>query len=116
MISEATYKYLQANKYRTRILDIIKVKGKTKPVTVFEVYGVFSEDLPPKDLNYYQVYQEAFENYLNREFSQATEKFEVAKSLRPKDPATNGMMDRIQAINIHGLPEEWDGSVTLTSK
>jgi len=116
MISEATYEYLQPNRYRTRILDIITVKGKTKPVKVYEVYGTLSDDLPPEDIYYYQTYHEAFENYLNREFSLAAEKFDVAKTLRPKDPATKGMIARIQTLNIQTLPEEWDGSIALTSK
>lgn len=42
MISEFTHACLTPNQFRTRLLDVIKVQGKTKAVKVFEVYGTTS--------------------------------------------------------------------------
>ncbi|MBF0303475.1 MAG: adenylate/guanylate cyclase domain-containing protein, partial [Desulfamplus sp.] len=44
MISEFTYKQLTQCRFKTRILDYIRVKGKTEPVLVYEVYGEARQD------------------------------------------------------------------------
>lgn len=116
MISESTYNALTPNRFRTRVLDVIKVKGKTEAVKVFEVYGESSAPLAPGDGEYYQTYQAAFEAYLSRNFANAREQFVSALQLRPNDPAASGMMKRIDELNPDELPEDWDGSVALTSK
>ncbi|MCP4401469.1 MAG: hypothetical protein GY801_29750, partial [bacterium] len=56
------------------MLDFIKVKGKSKPVKVFEVYGETSDSIEPEDLKYYQTDQTGFEAYLARDFTSALEK------------------------------------------
>jgi len=116
MISEFTYEQLSSDLFRARVLDVIKVKGKSKAVKVFEVYGEGSETIDPNDLLYYQTYDEAFEAYLSRKFALAQEKFLLALSLRPNDRAAKEMISRINSLNIDDLPDDWDGSVTLTSK
>ncbi len=116
MISEGTFDNLQPEKFRARVLDVIKVEGKTKAVKVYEVYGEITDELAPETLNYYRTYHEAFTAYLDKEFSLAHEKFTQALALRSNDPAAQGMLSRIQSLDLHSLPEEWDGSITLTSK
>ncbi|MBI4640511.1 MAG: adenylate/guanylate cyclase domain-containing protein, partial [Candidatus Tectomicrobia bacterium] len=56
MISEFTSKELSPDMFRARILDVIKVKGKSKAVKVYEVYGETSETIDRNDLLYYQTY------------------------------------------------------------
>jgi hypothetical protein len=97
-------------------LDVIKVKGKSKAVKVFEVYGETSEPMDPDLESYYQTYHEAFEAYLSRDFALAREKFMVSLSLRPDDPASKEMVARIDAVNPDQLPTDWDGSISLTAK
>lgn len=116
MISEATYNALTPDRFRTRILDVIKVKGKSQAVKVFEVYGETTDTLPPDVLEYYQIYQTGFDAYLARDFTRAIERFAVALQLRPNDPAAKWLISRIVALNPAELPEDWDGSVALSSK
>lgn len=49
--------------FRTHLLDVIKIKGKSKAIKVYEVYGESSEEIDSKDLSCYQTYHEAFEAY-----------------------------------------------------
>lgn len=116
MISQFTYDSLSKDLFKTRVLDVIKVKGKSKAVKVFEVYGEVSETLNPDDLLYYQTYQDAFETYLAQDLVSAKDKFALALSLRPDDLAANKMITRIDLLHPDKLPDNWDGSVVLTSK
>ncbi len=116
MISEATYNLLTPGRFRTRILDIIRVKGKSQVVKVFEVYGRVDESFDDDTLAYYQAYQHAFESYMAHDFSRAQELFAAAINLRPNDPASTWLIERIAALNPDELPDDWDGSIALTSK
>jgi len=116
MISESTYEHLTPGMFKTRVLDFVKVKGKSKAVKVFEVYCEASETIDPDHELYYRTYHKAFEAYLSQNFSFAREKFSEALSTLPDDLASKEMITRIDAINDEELPTDWDGSVTLTSK
>jgi len=116
MISEYTQQALPPGLFRTRILDVIKVKGKSRPVRVFEVYGEACLPLTPDAERYYVTYQEAMELYLAGHFDLAGEKFRTALSLRPEDPASAEMLDRIGNLQGRDLPPEWDGSISLADK
>ncbi|MBF0378460.1 MAG: CHASE2 domain-containing protein [Desulfamplus sp.] len=134
MISEFTYAQLAVGRFKTRLLDYIRVKGKTKPVRVYEVYGEVidrEEDVNFRDTrqlanqdnnkedreDYYQLYHNGFEAYLAQRFIQATDLFKQALNLRPEDKASIGMLDRISKLEKSlYLDSNWDGSITLMSK
>ncbi|MEW6669407.1 MAG: adenylate/guanylate cyclase domain-containing protein [Thermodesulfobacteriota bacterium] len=116
MISESTLGYLTPGLFRTRVLDVIKVKGKTRAVKVFEVIGENSQPVEPNDGAYYTAYETAFERYLSREFDGARDKFRECLSLRPDDPASQDMLQRMEGLDPDQLPPDWDGSIALTSK
>ena len=116
MISESTYEHLSPEMFRIRMLDVIAVKGKSKAVKVFEVYGETSEEITSRDALYYQTYHAAFEAYLSRNFAAARQRFVSALSLRPDDAASQAMLARIDTLNADDLPDDWDGSITLTTK
>ena len=51
MISESTYQALTPSRFLTRMLGVIKVKGREREVKVFEVYGETSETITSEDSN-----------------------------------------------------------------
>ncbi|MBN2124404.1 MAG: adenylate/guanylate cyclase domain-containing protein [Deltaproteobacteria bacterium] len=116
MISEFTHAALTPGRFRMRVLDVIRVKGKTRAVKVFEVYGNATEAVSHEDERYFHAYEEGFEAYLSRDFALARERFSAALTLRTEDPASRKMIDRIRQIESLDLPEDWDGSIALTSK
>ena len=116
IISESTHQDLPPGVFRSRILDVIKVKGKSKAVKVFEVYGEASEPRNNDAMLYYDTYGQAFELYLSTGFEAATEKFRKALRIRPDDPAARRMIERIDALKVDELPPGWDGSIALTTK
>ncbi len=116
MISEFTLDYLTPGLFRTRVLDVITVKGKSKAVKVFEVVGENSHPTEPNDEIYYKTYEQAFNLYLSKEFGEARRKFQEALTRRPDDPAAQDMIHRIDGLDPCQLPPDWDGSISLTSK
>jgi adenylate cyclase len=116
MISEFTYNQIDKAKFKTRLLDIIKVKGKSEAVRVYEVCGFASDSFSKEELEYYKVYDEAFDLYLKKNFNKAKEYFQNALVLRPDDPASQQMLLRIKALEEQELDENWDGSIMLLEK
>ncbi|MCA9743896.1 adenylate/guanylate cyclase domain-containing protein [candidate division KSB1 bacterium] len=116
MISERTFSLLPAGIFRTRLLDSIKVKGKSHAIRVYEVYGLQSEDLPETELQYYLAYEEALAAYFARNFKLATELFMKAEKKRLKDPAAKLLLRRIRKIEPDKLADDWDGSFALSAK
>jgi len=116
IISESTFENLQPDFFRVRILDVVKVKGKSKSVKIFEVYGDTSHPITSEELNYYETYQRAYMAYLARDFSTARKEFILAQSHRPDDKASLGMVQRIDNLDSTQLSQDWDGSVDLKAK
>lgn len=118
MISEFTHRQLTPGLFHTRLLDVIKVKGREKvePVQVFEVYGEAHEPVTGDTLAYYETYRRAFEAYLQRDFVRARRQFVEALACRPHDAAAIGMLQRLESLTLAPLPAAWDGSVTLEIK
>jgi adenylate cyclase len=116
MVSEFTHELLTPNRFKTRVLDVIKVKGKLQPVKVYEVYGEASEDVDSENIKYYEKYQKGFDAYLNRDFSLAMDNFQESRSIIPDDPAVNEMIRRINSLDFDNISEDWDGSIALTEK
>lgn len=116
MVSEFTHELLTPGRFKTRALDVIKVKGKLQPVKVYEVYGEASKDVDSEKNQYYEKYQIGFEAYLKRDFSIAMDNFQKSLSLMPDDLASKEMIRRIKSLDIDNLSEDWDGSIALTEK
>ncbi len=116
MISEFTHDALTPNLFRTRLLDVIRVKGRSQAVKVYEVYGESSDAVSQDDLQYYHAYNEAFEAYLARRFDVARAQFTAALATRPKDTAAIEMLARIDDLPLEALPDNWDGALTFETK
>jgi adenylate cyclase len=116
MISEFTYDCLTPNLFRTRLLDAVRVKGRSQPVKIYEVYGESTDDIPAEELQYYHAYHEACAAYLERRFDVACARFEAALAVRPEDTAAREMLGRMAGLDPAALPDDWDGVMTFETK
>lgn len=113
MISENTYNAVK-DKLDTRPLDMIRVKGKEKPVKVFELMGRKSSDGYFKDS--LATYINGIRYYHDRRWDQALECFKYCLKLYPEDGPTKLYLRRIFEYSKNPPPPDWDGVFKMTSK
>ncbi len=115
-MAEFTLEALTPGRFRSRILDILRVKGKSEPVKVYEIYGHGDDFIDPRREEYYKAYERAYAAYMSRDFTNAADGFKKALILAPEDMASLGMIERMERIRLEDLPDDWDGSVRMTKK
>jgi len=97
--------------YRT--VDLLTVKGKTKPVEVFTLLSDRTEP-PPVWLT---IYREGISLYRTGNFAGAAARFQVARhQIGGKDFLCDMYISRCEAYELSPPPPDWDGSFTLAEK
>jgi adenylate cyclase len=96
-----------------RKVDLLTVKGKTKPV---EVFGVLSDRSQPPPA-WLETYHVAVKLYRHREFKEAADRFEFSrKEIGGEDFLCEMYLSRCAAYALSPPPDNWDGSFTLVEK
>lgn len=112
MISENTYNKVK-DEFLVRTLDFVKVKGKSKPVMIFELLD-FSNSNDENLKKFIKEFEDALELYKNKEWSKAYEAFNLLS--QNGDKASKLYIDRIEKYKLNPPPEDWDYSYTFTTK
>ncbi len=115
VLSEFTYQPCQ-DQIWVRELDRICVKGKSKPIRIYELIGDRSQPLDPMTENFIHLYQSGREAYLSRDFQQAIHYFDLAQQVRPTDRSVKLQRDRAYECLMHPPADDWDGVYVLLSK
>jgi adenylate cyclase len=115
MISEFTHAQLSPGLFRTRLLDVIRLKGRSAPIKVYDVYAYHSDSMADRETLYYRTYHAAIDAYLAQHFTTALKHFDAALAIRPQDRAAQLMIDRIGKLQQWTLPRDWDGALPLPS-
>ncbi len=105
-----------ADRVWVRELDIVRVKGKTHPVSIYELVGRRSDPIPETKQRVIELYEQGREYYLNREFALARAKFEAVLAIDSHDKAAVLHQQRCHRCIHTLLPDDWDGIETLTEK
>jgi adenylate cyclase len=96
-----------------RPVDLLTVKGKSKPIEVFTLLSDRSQPAPA----WLEKYLEAVKLYRNRKFAEAAGQFEAAqKEIGGEDFLCEMYVKRCKAYIEQPPPENWDGSYTLSEK
>jgi adenylate cyclase len=115
VISENTFKPC-ADRIWTRELDYIKVKGKNRPVAVYELVGLQSEPIPDAKKRIIEYYGTGLKHYRDRKFPLAMGAFGMVLEIDKDDKSANLHLERCQYWLKNPPPEEWDGSWIMTEK
>jgi len=115
MISEQTYVQVK-DEIITRELDLIIVKGKTKPITVYELIALKDEVLDESKLNCYKNYKDGISSYKNKEFKSGIEYFKKALEFLPGDPPSVLYLQRCENYIVNPPASDWDGVYVMTTK
>ncbi len=115
LISEFTQKKLRGI-YALRELDRIVVKGKSKPIGVYEVLDFHDEDTFPNRMDTVGHFLEGLSRYRARRFEEAAVQFEQALKANSNDKPSAMYVERCAHFQASPPPEDWCGEWVMTSK
>jgi adenylate cyclase len=116
MISEFTYEQAKDH-ILARELDWIRVKGKLKPVRVYEVLGGNGHsNIPEQKLEAVEHYLRGLGFYRKQEWDAALELFRKALSVCPDDSPSKAFAERCQQYKLNPPSGEWDGVYVMLTK
>ena len=117
LIGENTYRLLKRpEKFLIREVDLVRVKGKMKPVTIYEVFDGDSELSRRLKQETRELLQRGRALYRNRRFEKARECFEAMLEVHPGDMTAALYVERCDYYEQTGLPDDWDGTEIRTRK
>lgn len=113
MLSESTAMIVR-HLFTVRRVDLLRVKGKLKPMAVFELMGEGEVDSTTADL--IARYESALAAYTLGEFSRAGEMLEKLARDFPEDGPTATLRVRVERLILHPPEEAWDGVYVAKEK
>ena len=115
LISEFTYKKIRGT-YRIRDIDRVIVKGKTKPVGIYEVLDYHTDKTFPNLMEVVNYFKDGVANFRTQKWDKATEGFKKVLELHPGDKLSQTYIERCEHMKKNPPGEDWDGVWILTSK
>ncbi len=92
------------------------MKGKDRPVEVYELLGMGGEPLKSEDREWLHSYEEGLSHYQHREWDTAIVCFRQALRLKPHDGPSRIYLLRCQEFRNNPPDDDWDGVFRLRSK
>lgn len=114
MISESTYELVK-DKFLVRHLDVIRVKGKTKPTTVYELISTIGDKKAEEAMENMDFYFQGLELYRHRSFESALDYFKRSYE-KLKDYPSKVYIQRCEFYLSNPPDENWDGVFELRTK
>ncbi len=114
MISEYTQKEV-ADRFLLRELDALAVKGKTRPVRVFEVLCTIEEQTAA-DTELVSRFDQGLRTYRERDFKGARSWFEKTLEIRPNDNPARVFLERCEILSDNPPEGDWDSVWRMKEK
>lgn len=117
IISEDTVKKLKKpGQFSIRFLDKIRVKGKHEPVSIYDVYNGDVEEIFEWKSKSNARLQEAIQLYFSKNFDRALVILIELNQQNKNDELVRIYMERCNYSIVNGVPENWDGTITMNTK
>ena len=113
IISEETYSAVRDH-FICRELDAVRVKGKDRPVKIYELMAETGSD--ERYLEFARRFEAALGLYREMKWQEAIAVFEDIFKIRPKDPASEMYIKRCHALYKAPPAADWDGVFIMTTK
>ena len=108
LLSEFTYDLLKGA-YLSRPVDCLRVKGKSKPVDVYEILDFHDESSFPRLQEVSGLYGDGLDCYRQRAWAKAITRFEEALRLNEQDEPSRIYLKRCRHFLEHPPAEDWTG-------
>lgn len=115
MISEATYEKVK-DLFLCRELDLLVVKGKTKPIRVYELLGKLDTPNIQSQRQLIEQFSLAMNFYRNQRFSDAQREFEKVLQLDSSDEPSALYIKRCKEFIQEPPPNDWNGVYEMKTK
>jgi adenylate cyclase len=115
LISEFTQKKLRGT-YRMREIDLVVVKGKTKPVAVYEILDYHRAETFPHLMDVVNQFNDGIAKYRAARWDAAIKAFGEALRLNPNDRLSEIYIERCEALKADPPSGEWDGVWIMEEK
>jgi len=114
LLSEETYELVK-DRFETRRIGLIAVKGRTQPCTTYELVGPRGT-LDENTREAHRIYDEGLTCYLARDWEAAIDRFGAVLERLPDDQAASRLLQYSQEFQSIPPPESWDGTIRMQSK
>ncbi|WP_070988729.1 CHASE2 domain-containing protein [Halofilum ochraceum] len=101
--------------FEFRELDVVRVKGKDRPVAIYEPIGPIDE-VERETRKAIKRYHAALEKYRQRDWDDAEREIFSLSREYPDDTVYAMYLDRIMHFRNHPPPDDWDGVFTHQTK
>ncbi|MCK5802907.1 MAG: hypothetical protein KAI66_08745 [Lentisphaeria bacterium] len=101
--------------FECRPVDYVEVKGRSQAVLFYELLGKRGS-IDESRLAAAEIYAQALDLYLAREFGSAKDAFQHALDLRPDDVAARELIKRCELYIREAPPDDWSGVVRMSRK
>jgi adenylate cyclase len=99
-----------------RPLDLLRVKGKNKPVKVYELVADLKKRPAKELMQTIDLFQKGFENYVQQNWDWAINYFEQALTLTPEDSPSRRYIERCKVFKQTPPADNWDGVFVMKTK
>ena len=114
IISESTHEALRSDRTLIRELDMIRVKGKLLPVTIYEVLDAIALGNEGKEL--VELFARGHEAYKQRDWRAAGQAFEQVLDRWPGDGPARIFLRRCEEYLAEEPEADWDGVYVMKHK
>jgi adenylate cyclase len=117
IISEETYMRLSnPSQYNIRFLGRVQVKGRERPIGLFEVFDADCDDQQVLKRETLPTFSRAVDLYLSGQFAEAEPLFRDVLEANPEDKTAKYYLGRTLTYLAEGIPQGWSGFEIMTSK
>jgi adenylate cyclase len=117
IISDSTRAALDGGSLLVRELDLIRVKGKMEPVTIYELLRVETDTEKKKDaVEHIELFERGRQAYKQRYWSTAKRIFEGILGRWPDDGPARLFLSRCEEYLAEEPAADWDGVYVMTHK
>jgi adenylate cyclase len=115
LVNESTFNAVKDADFVFRELDLIRVKGKLQPVTIFELIGR-NPETSPETKQLLSQFTSARAYYKSRRWQDAQQAFQSILETNPTDGPSRTYWKRCQEYLFDEPPLNWDGVFTMDHK
>jgi adenylate cyclase len=115
LVSEFTVSKLQ-DTYRKREIDLVVVKGKTEPVSIYEILAFHTKESFPGIGEVMGLFKDGLDAYRARKWDAAIRLFGECLAINPNDKPSQLNVRRAEHFKANPPPDDWAGVCVMDSK